>query len=228
MYVTTLCSVSRGKGMRKARRQAVARLTGVSFARQPDGYVYAWEHDRLWRKSRQPVGRKSSQARSSSSDDDDDDDDDISPTSSTEDEHEECLGIDLNRNWGYQFRPGTRPNPCSDSYPGAKAFESVELQALRDYMLDGVDAFLDVHSFGQMRECFFFFLCQLPCREDLNTGEAANGYPFNQQSSSLTRTRATSSPPIKRTTTKQFSRLPKRCGTCTVGCLRRAACAKSA
>ena len=152
-----------GGRVRKARRKAVGRETDLGGClrwfhcrpRQPDGYVYAWEHDRLWRKSRQPVGGggKSPRAHSRTTADDDD----ISATS-TKDEHEECLGIDLNRNWGYQFQPGARPNPCSDSYPGAKAFESVELQALRTYMLDGVEAFLDVHSFGQMRECFFFLL----------------------------------------------------------------------
>ncbi|KWU41341.1 peptidase M14, carboxypeptidase A, partial [Rhodotorula sp. JG-1b] len=112
----------------------------------PDGYVYAWEHDRLWRKSRQPVGRKSPQAQ--------------------------CLGIDLNRNWGYQFQPGARPNPCSDSYPGAKAFESVELQALRTYMLDGVDAFLDVHSFGQMLLFPYSYSCDVVTRDQENHYEA--------------------------------------------------------
>jgi len=104
---------------------------------QPDGYVYSWDHDRLWRKSRQPVGSPSPSSSSSSSS-----------------AAKACYGIDLNRNWGKEFQRGTRPNPCSDSYPGHEAFESVELQALRSYLLDDenhVDAFFDVHSFGQMR-----------------------------------------------------------------------------
>ncbi|KAL1677460.1 hypothetical protein EV122DRAFT_214135 [Schizophyllum commune] len=44
----------------------------------PDGYVYSWEHDRFWHKNRQPLGLGV-----------------------------ECTGIDLNRNWGYKWRPVT-------------------------------------------------------------------------------------------------------------------------
>ncbi|BGP08896.1 hypothetical protein JCM10049v2_004747 [Rhodotorula toruloides] len=114
----------------------------------PDGYVYSWETDRLWRKSRQPVG--------------------VDPARG-------CFGIDLNRNWGHKFQPGTRPNPCSDSYPGAKEFESVELQALRDYLLDDanhVDAFLDVHSFGQMLLFPYSYSCDAQTPDQENHYEA--------------------------------------------------------
>ncbi|GAA5868702.1 hypothetical protein JCM3774_003630 [Rhodotorula dairenensis] len=124
----------------------------------PDGYVYSWEHDRLWRKSRQPVGPSSSSSSSSGKGEGGD---------------KECLGIDLNRNWGYKFQPGTRPNPCSDAYPGARAFESVELQALRDYMLGpGVDAFMDVHSFGQMLLFPYSYSCDVQTHDQENHYEA--------------------------------------------------------
>ncbi|BGP49038.1 hypothetical protein JCM10450v2_004917 [Rhodotorula kratochvilovae] len=114
----------------------------------PDGYVYSWDTDRLWRKSRQPVS--SSDGR-------------------------DCYGIDLNRNWGFHFEPGTRPNPCSDSYPGAEAFESVELQALRDYLLDEgnhIDAFFDVHSFGQMLLFPYSYSCKVKTADEENHYEA--------------------------------------------------------
>ncbi|GAA5988122.1 hypothetical protein JCM10908_002071 [Rhodotorula pacifica] len=119
----------------------------------PDGYVYAWEHDRLWRKSRQPVSKPPPPHTDTTSSDD-------------------CVGIDLNRNWGYKFQPGVRPNPCSDSYPGAKAFDSVELQALRDYMLNGTDAFLDVHSFGQMLLFPYSYSCNVETHDQENHYEA--------------------------------------------------------
>ncbi|BGP25403.1 extracellular matrix protein 14 [Rhodotorula toruloides] len=114
----------------------------------PDGYVYSWDTDRLWRKSRQPVG--------------------VDPARG-------CFGIDLNRNWGYKFQRGTRPNPCSDSYPGAEEFESVELQALRNYLLDDanhVDAFLDVHSFGQMLLFPYSYSCDAQTPDQENHYEA--------------------------------------------------------
>ncbi|GAA6005578.1 putative metallocarboxypeptidase [Rhodotorula paludigena] len=113
----------------------------------PDGYVYSWDHDRLWRKSRQPVRP-----------------DDPS-----------CVGIDLNRNWGFHFQPGTRPNPCSDSYPGSRAFESSELQALRGYLTDRenpVDAFFDVHSFGQMLLFPYSYSCDVRTPDEENHYEA--------------------------------------------------------
>ncbi|GAA5910682.1 hypothetical protein JCM5296_001691 [Sporobolomyces johnsonii] len=111
----------------------------------PDGYVHTWTVDRLWRKSRQP--------------------------SSVPD----CFGIDLNRNWGYKYSSGARPNPCSDSYAGRAAFESVELKALSEYLLDeanGIDAFLDLHSFGQMLLFPYSYSCDAVTRDEENLYEA--------------------------------------------------------
>lgn len=93
----------------------------------PDGYVYAWDHDRLWVRSRQHLGSNDTR----------------------------CHGIDLNRNWGYKWEKSYRPNPCSDLYPGAEPFESVENQVIRRYLEDvkknsRMDVFMDVHSFGQL------------------------------------------------------------------------------
>ncbi|XP_068211935.1 carboxypeptidase B-like [Palaemon carinicauda] len=87
----------------------------------PDGYVYTWESNRLWRKNRAS--------------------------------HSTCPGVDLNRNFGYQWGGlGTSDNPCSDIYKGPSAFSEPESQALRDTMLplDGkVKAYITFHSFGQ-------------------------------------------------------------------------------
>lgn len=93
----------------------------------PDGYHTTFTEDRLWRKNREPVGEPGLG----------------------------CIGVDLNRNWGYKFSPGSRPQPCSDSYPGSKAFQALELQALSKFLMDKdnhVKSFLDLHAYGQMRE----------------------------------------------------------------------------
>ncbi|TRM65939.1 hypothetical protein BD626DRAFT_486289 [Schizophyllum amplum] len=50
----------------------------IISAPNPDGYVYTWEHDRFWYKNRQALGRGVA-----------------------------CTGLDLNRNWGYKWRPVT-------------------------------------------------------------------------------------------------------------------------
>ncbi|KAG8875177.1 putative metallocarboxypeptidase ecm14 [Tulasnella sp. 331] len=97
----------------------------------PDGYVYTWEHDRLWYKNRAEVGDG------------------------------ECKGIDLNRNWasfgfshGYEWLPPTEANPCSHWYPGSHPFEALETKAVSAYIqrTPNIKGFLDLRSYGQMNE----------------------------------------------------------------------------
>ncbi|XP_064089088.1 carboxypeptidase B-like [Macrobrachium nipponense] len=89
----------------------------------PDGYVYSWSSNRLWRKNR---------SRSSTS---------------------TCVGVDLNRNFGYQWGGlGTSGNPCSEVYKGTSAFTERESKTLRDVMLPlngKLKAYLSLHSYGQ-------------------------------------------------------------------------------
>ncbi|GAA5836690.1 hypothetical protein JCM11251_002700 [Rhodosporidiobolus azoricus] len=144
-----------GSEKRRAKLLNQVEFTFVPVV-NPDGYVYSWDVDRLWRKSRQPVGK-------------------------------DCFGIDLNRNWGFQFERGPRPNPCSDSYPGSEPFESVELQALSELLAPNlkregmgkkanagakVDAFLDVHSFGQMLLYPYSYTCSSSPPDSENLSEA--------------------------------------------------------
>lgn len=95
----------------------------------PDGYVYSWDTDRLWRKNRQETSLKY------------------------------CKGIDLDRNFGYKFDgspSASQSNPCSESFPGEEAFQATEAKALSDWA-ENEEAnnnvtfigFLDLHSYSQ-------------------------------------------------------------------------------
>ncbi|XP_046443448.1 carboxypeptidase B-like isoform X3 [Daphnia pulex] len=89
----------------------------------PDGYVYSFADDRLWRKNRNPVNGP-------------------------------CVGIDLNRNFGFHWNEGgAAGNGCDDTYHGPTAFSEDESANARDAILsiaERTQVYLSYHSYSQV------------------------------------------------------------------------------
>jgi len=63
-------------------------------------------------------------------------------------------GVDLNRNWGYQWGldSGSSPTPVNDEFRGTAAFSEPETTAMRDFLagLHNVKTLLTYHSFSEL------------------------------------------------------------------------------
>ncbi|CAG2107270.1 unnamed protein product, partial [Medioppia subpectinata] len=73
----------------------------------PDGYEYSHTTDRMWRKNKAIL------------------------------KGSECLGTDLNRNYGFHWGgEGSSRDPCEENYSGPKAFSEPESRAVSSLILD--------------------------------------------------------------------------------------------
>lgn len=64
-----------------------------------------------------------------------------------------CRGVDLNRNYGYQwYTGGSSKNPCSEVYAGTYGNSEPETRAVQSAIMAQFarwDAYVTLHSFGQ-------------------------------------------------------------------------------
>jgi len=89
----------------------------------PDGYVYTWKKNRMWRKNRKPTPNLL------------------------------CIGTDLNRNWDNFFNQGgTSLNPCADTYAGPSPFSEEETKVLSEFIktVPNLVGYFPFHSYSQI------------------------------------------------------------------------------
>ncbi|KAM8980458.1 LOW QUALITY PROTEIN: carboxypeptidase A2-like [Sarcophilus harrisii] len=99
----------------------------------PDGYVFSWIKNRMWRKTRSKVSGSI------------------------------CVGVDPNRNWDAGFGgPGASDNRCSDSYHGPSANSEVEVKSIVDFIKShgNIKAFIILHSYSQLLMFPYGYKCR--------------------------------------------------------------------
>lgn len=118
----------------------------------PDGYVYSWETDRLWRKNRQPVEGG---------------------------DEGQCRGVDIDHSFDYHWTASSE-SVCSEEYAGKAPFEAHELRIWDEYLnrtneAHHIHGYVDLHSYDQEILYPYVYLCEHLPRDEENLIELAYG-----------------------------------------------------
>ncbi len=68
-------------------------------------------------------------------------------------EGSQCRGVDLNRNYGYEWGgPGASARPCDDTFRGASAFSEPESAAFRDFIYahENITTLVTLHTYSKL------------------------------------------------------------------------------
>jgi hypothetical protein len=112
----------------------------------PDGYVYSWTNDRMWRKNRRPIAADEKQSEA------------LWGGWGGQTNARCDYGVDPNRNFPINFHgEGSSDKPCDDSYHGTKPFTEAESQAIMNgvemmhevYGKGNIAAFISIHAYSQ-------------------------------------------------------------------------------
>jgi len=118
----------------------------------PDGYVYSWESNRMWRKNRRPITGQQAQAPAFAGWGGQ-----LGAGWGGQQTSSKCgYGVDPNRNFPTNFYQGS-DNPCDDSYHGDRALSEAESQAIQrgvqimksKYGEGRIAAFVSIHAYSQ-------------------------------------------------------------------------------
>jgi hypothetical protein len=94
----------------------------------PDGYVYTWTTDRLWRKNKRTIPDGNG--------------------------GQKLVGVDINRNWPahWGLDTGSSSNPTSETYRGASAASEPEIQTLVKAFRNtpNIAGSIDFHSYSEV------------------------------------------------------------------------------
>ncbi|XP_065341809.1 carboxypeptidase B-like [Cloeon dipterum] len=110
----------------------------------PDGYVYSWESDRYWRKTRSE-----------------------NPGSS-------CIGTDPNRNFDFHWGEEGVTNPCGETWPNTRPFSEPETAAMSVFINNTLEitTYIALHSYGQLLIFPYGHTTELPPTFDVLNGHA--------------------------------------------------------